>query len=1233
MSSFRSDGGRLPALLGAALLAVFVFAAAQLAVDLSRQTADVTAVWIANGLALAAILLRPRRDLWLHAAATAAGILAMKLLHGDGLSLSLAFALGNAGEVVAAALLLRRIGAEDILGSLRSVLLFLAIGCGLSPLLGATAGAAMASYAAGVPFRPIWESWWIADAVGTLVITPALIAWVHRDRRFRLTAARAAEFATIVAVLLGAIWFGSPSLLDYSLFGRVALVAILPCMIWATIRFGRGGATLVILLMAVGLTAAAFVNGRIDPRPLLDTLHIAQFRQLTMAGTVLLLAVLLAERRAITARLQGAIDALREGLTIADGSGRLVLVNERMADIYPDLAHVMVPGRRLEDALLIGAERGVFELGGAPPREWVARQMSHHRALETDVELPLRDGRCLLVSERQAENGDIVTTRIDITYLTLQQEALRAAEQRAREAEQRLRDGIDGMSEAFALFDAADRLVVCNEKYRAMHMELAPLIGPGVAFEEIIRASAEAGHIAEAIGRVDEWVADRMARHRNPGGPFEHRHANGSWWLIDEHRTRDGGSVGIRTDITRLKQQEAALRDSETRLHDAQRRAKLGSWSWLIPECRSEHWSAETARILGVAERPDPQGHDWYFNLVHPDDRERLRRVTTTALAAGSNYESEHRIVRPDGKTHWVHEIGEVERDAAGRPRRACGTLQDITERKEAEQLLRDSAARMRQLAAANEAERERAEAANRAKSDFLAVMSHEIRSPLNGIIGYTDLLLDSRLNPSQREQVRVVRQCGNALITVIDDILDFSKIEAGKLDLAHDPFDLQEALDGVAAITGAAAANKGLQLKVAVAAGVPRGLRGDEHRLRQVLLNLVSNAVKFTESGGIDIAVASVTETPDRVCLRFTVSDTGIGIPLEAQPRLFDAFYQVEGTYRRKVGGTGLGLAICSRLVGLMGGEIGMQSTPGTGSRFSFTAQFGRSAQPLPHAETAATVAEADTPLHILLVDDLDVNREVAAALLTQAGHTVDFAQDGAAAVAAVTAKTYDIVLMDVQMPVMDGYEATTRIRSLPAGKRDVPILAMTAYATRQDIERCALVGMNGHIAKPIDRRTLLTALRSHAGRPAALVLPPPPPTGLPILAPDLLSLAVLEDLELGIGREETTRLANSVIARLDAAMELLSRDAADGRFDRLGELAHKLISATGYLGLMQLSALFGRLQDDAALAAEGAAPDLAVTLDQIAGAKRASLSLLVERLPECAPSLLPRQAVGAVA
>ncbi len=1200
---------RLPVLLGAVILAIVVFATSKLAVDLSRLTGDVAAIWIANGIPLAIILLRPPRELWLHAGAAAAGNLAMNLLNGDGLGLSLVFMLCNAGEVLVAAFLLRSFNAENILGSLRSVLLFLGLGCGLSAMLGATAGAAIVAQALDAPFLPTWQTWWIADAAGILIATPALVAWGRRDRGFRLTPARAAEFALIAAALLAATWVGFPNLVAYSLVSRVALVAVLPFMIWAAIRFGCGGAALANCLLALGAAATVFIDGQAGSRAagLLENLTSAQLRQITIAGTVLLLAVLVAERRGALARLRGAIDALREGLTITDASGRLVVVNQRMTDMHPDLADAMVPGRTLEEVLRIGAERGLFDLGGSPVDAWVAMQMRVHRAGNTDGEVQLRDGRSMLVSERKTENGDTVTSRIDITHLKLQELALRATEQRAREIEQILRDAIESMSEAFSLFDAKDRLVLCNEKFRAIHMGLAPIIMPGITFEQIIRASAEAGHVAEAIGRVEEWVAARLARHRNPDGPFEHPLVDERWLLVDERRTQDGGIVGIRTDITRLKEQEWALRDSETRLQRAQTVAKVGSWSWLIEEDRLEYWSAETVRIFGVGLSDGREGYDWYMSCVHPDDREKLHALYQAAFAGPSNYEAEFRIVRPDGEPVWVHEIGEVERDDVGHPWRYVGTIQDITERKHDEQTLR-------RLAAANKAERERAEAASRAKSDFLAVMSHEIRSPLNGIIGYTDLLLDTPLNAAQREHARIVRQCGTALITVIDDILDFSKIEAGKLDLACDHFDVVEALDGVAAITRAGAENKGLRLKVAVGDGVPGGLKGDEHRLRQILLNLVSNAVKFTETGGIDIAVELVEETPQRTTLRFTVRDTGVGIPLDAQSRLFDAFYQVEGTYRRKVGGTGLGLAICKQLVGLMGGEIGVDSMPGIGSRFWFTADFERGSAPAPTPHALAPVADAGAPARILLVDDLEVNRDIAVALLTQAGHVVDFAVDGASAVAAVAAQDYDLVLMDVQMPVMDGYEATARIRSLPEAKRGVPIVAMTAYATRQDIDRCTLAGMNGHVAKPIDRRTLLDTVKARAVRHATASAK----TATADL-PELFSVAALDDLELGIGRAEVVRLGTSVLARLDDAIEQFDRDAADGRFERMSALAHKLISATGYLGLMRLSRMFGGLQDLAASAAEGEPVDLLAELHRIRDTIGASVPLLLDRLPEC--------------
>jgi signal transduction histidine kinase/DNA-binding response OmpR family regulator len=1090
MNILPPAGQRARVLAGAALLAAIVFAGGKLAVDLSRLTDNIAAIWIANGIPLAIFLVRPRREWWLYGLAVAAGNLTMNLSIGDSLPVALACMAANSGEVLLAAGLLCRYGARDVLRSLRSVLLFLGLGVGVSSLAGAMAGAAIVVSSSGGKFLPVWQTWWIADAAGILIATPAIVAWWRRDRRFSLTAARLAEFAAIVAVLLVVAWFGFPSLVQYSLVGRVALVAVLPCMIWATARFGSGGGSLANVLMAASAMAAIFAgfHDGAGAAVLLENLEAAQLAQIMIAGTVLLLGALMTERRSALNRLRGAIDALHEGLTIADTDGRLALVNRRMRDLFPDLADVMLPGRMIEDAMRIGAERGIFNLAGRTVEEWVAGQMNQHRAQATNIEIELHDGRCMLVSERRTADGDAVTTRSDITHLKLQESALRSAEERARAAERQLRDAIECMNEAFALFDRDDRLVLCNEKFKTMHMEVADRIVPGIRFEDVLRASVEAGYIADAIGREEEWIGERMARHRAPDGAFEHPLSNGRWVLVDERRTSDGGTVGIRMDITRLKQQEMDLRESK---------------------------------------------------------------------------------------------------------------------------------AQLRQLVAAHRAERERAEAANRAKSDFLAVMSHEIRSPLNGIIGYTDLLLDSPLNPTQRERAQVVRQCGTALMTVIDDILDFSKIEAGKLELAADPFDLFDALEGVAAMMQPAAQGKGLRLTVDIGDGVPHGLRGDENRLRQILLNLTSNAIKFTEDGCIDIGVELVGATLAQVTLRFTVRDSGIGIPPEAQARLFEAFYQVEGTYRRKVGGTGLGLAICQRLVKLMGGEIGVDSAPGRGSRFWFTVMLARGAADAATASRTSATTGASVGGYILLVDDLDMNRDIATAMLVQGGHRIDTAGDGAEAVAAVVANDYDLVLMDIEMPVMDGYEATARIRSLPAPKCNIPIIAMTAYATRQDIERSATVGMNGHIAKPIERRVLLDKVAAHlAGRESAS------------MATDdhrgeserpLLCAATLDDLVLGIGRDEVARLGNSVLDRLSAAFEQFDQDVTAGRFDRIRMLAHKLVSAAGYVGLLRLSDLLGDLEDRAAQAATGQTANLTAAIAAIRDAATASIPLLLARLPEC--------------
>jgi signal transduction histidine kinase/ActR/RegA family two-component response regulator len=395
---------------------------------------------------------------------------------------------------------------------------------------------------------------------------------------------------------------------------------------------------------------------------------------------------------------------------------------------------------------------------------------------------------------------------------------------------------------------------------------------------------------------------------------------------------------------------------------------------------------------------------------------------------------------------------------------------------------------------------REAALEASRLKSEFLANMSHEIRTPMNGIIGMTELALDHPLEPRVQEYLRIVGASAHSLLAVINDILDFAKIEAGKLELQHADFDLRDLLNGLVALLGPQASQKGLAIRGDVAASVPARLVGDAGRLRQILTNLIGNALKFTDQGEIRIEVTNAHEananthaTPDdapkapgahgrRATLRFAVIDTGIGIAEHDRARIFEAFTQVDGSAARRFGGTGLGLAISSQLVQLMGSQLHLESTIGRGSTFSFVATLGvaatqRVAAPLP------VYARAARPLAVLVAEDSPVNQLLVRRLLEKAGHQVTIVDTGVAAIEAVARARFDAVLMDVQMPEMDGFDATSRIRAAENGGRRLPIIALTAHAIQGDRERCLAAGMDAYVSKPIRPELLFASLAEVTG------------------------------------------------------------------------------------------------------------------------------------------------------
>ncbi len=642
-------------------------------------------------------------------------------------------------------------------------------------------------------------------------------------------------------------------------------------------------------------------------------------------------------------RLNAIFDNAPVEIYLADRAGRLAEVNREFERLI---------GKPAEQIL----GRKVTEIGPGSVAARIGAQ-------DADV---LRTGQTVVGQDRvETPDGERVlhTTKFPVfdpddeisgvgTVVTDVTEQTRAIE-RMGEIEQRLVDAVNALPDGFVLFDAEDRMVICNDRFREIYGASGDAIRVGARFEDILRAGLENGEFPDAVGREHSWLSARLERHRLAEGSFEQRLDGDRWLRVIERRTGSGGIVGFRVDITEMKRQARALDSARKRSEAAAGQLReqtrklaqvvevtgIGGWE-LDTETDSLFWDTITKAIHEVPRWFEPTLEE-ALGFFAGEDRAAMAEALRTCTERRLPFDRELELNTATGRRIWVRVTGKPHLEG-GVVTRLTGAMQDITAQKTHEQALERS-----WLAA---------EKANIAKSQFLANMSHEIRTPMNGVTGMLALLLRSDLSPTQRLQAETAHASAAGLMQILNDILDYSKLEANEMRMDALPFNLHEVVDEVVAMLGLRADEKGLNLLAQIEPGLHLGLVGDAARVRQILVNLAGNAIKFTDEGEVRIAVHGAVGRTGMVCVE--VIDTGIGISEEGQTTLFTRFAQADGTIGRRYGGTGLGLAISKQLVEAMGGEIGVDSAPGEGSRFWFTLPMDRRVE-LAEPRALGTAAE----------------------------------------------------------------------------------------------------------------------------------------------------------------------------------------------------------------------------------------------------------------------------------
>lgn len=769
----------------------------------------------------------------------------------------------------------------------------------------------------------------------------------------------------------------------------------------------------------------------------------------------------------------------------------------------------------------------------------------------------------------------------------------------AKEESQLLASVVESSKDIALVFDTSFKLEWANEAFTNI---------TGFTLEESIGldASILLNRSDDSSSVIEQWTNVVTA-----GEPFT-AHAetitkSGDALILDisSHALRnDAGKIHKFVAIARDISQQTLLHKSVARmqniLNEVGHVAQVGGWTFDVSNSELI-WTPGLFEILEMDPESGQPSLEQAFSFVDDVAQEEIETLWQTSLQAGNEWSTEVPITTTSGKKLWVHFVGRVQRDDAGAVQSIFGVIQNVTNRKRQEQALISSKEHAQEVAKEAEQARKSAVASDQAKSDFLANMSHEIRTPMNGVLGTLNLLEGSSLERDQRNLVRVCRDSAEMLLTILNDILDFSKLESGQMHMELVSFNLDQLLDGVTSLFSDRAAEKGIFLTTEISPNLPQWVEGDPTRLRQILFNLISNAIKFTEKGGVAVTVrvseADIAQdTSGAFSLMISVQDSGIGISEEAKENLFGRFNQADATITRRFGGSGLGLAISKQLIGLMDGEIGVDSVMGQGSCFWFRIPSRETAAPAVEAINETELDPAQTnQLSVLVAEDNKTNQLLIQRMLGDLVGSVTIVNNGMEAVEAAQETLYDLIFMDVQMPVLDGVSATREIKAFTAPHCHTPIYALSANVFPEQIRQYLASGMEGHVAKPIERGALeavLATIQLNAAQKNADTLEPigaqlslaqtkPAPSKGPSTMnyklDELIDMERLTSLQKSLGSEASAELIDCLSNDMVEILQALKQAISQGDENEAKMAAHQIrgAAANGAVQLVASAAL----------------------------------------------------------